>query len=138
MRNRPTTAGENIAGVLPPPRPGTYTAVVMTASTPASIPAWNAGIWIPALTSLLKGYATYDKLDGYKTDTAKKMVRTTMQTLLEGNAGPIPGWPQNGSRIWAAFNDSYGRIWKGKLAKADIQKELDAMQKIIVGLVAKS
>jgi len=103
--------------------------------------AWlanNAGIWIPALSSLLKQYPTYDKLAGYKTDTAKNIVRVTMQTLLEGNAGPLPGWPKNGSRIWAAFNDSYGRIWKGKLSKADIQKELDTLQTTIEGLVAKT
>ena len=103
--------------------------------------AWlanNAGIWIPAKTSLLEQWETYDKLGGYKTDTAKKMVRTTMQTLLQGNAGPLPGWPKNGSRIWAAWNDMYGRIWKGKLSKDDIKKELDTLQTTLEGLVKKT
>ena len=70
--------------------------------------AWlanNCGIWIPALKSLLEQWETYDKLAGYKTDTAKKIVRITMNTLLNGGAGPLPGWPKNGSRIWAAWND---------------------------------
>src|SRR5690606_4365935 len=43
--------------------------------------AWlanNAGIWIPALTSLLEQYETYDRLDGYQTDGAKNIVRVTM------------------------------------------------------------
>ncbi len=103
--------------------------------------AWlanNAGIWIPALSSLLEKHETYDQLGGYKTDTAKTMVRTTMNTLLTGNAGPLPGWPKNGSRIWAAWNDMYGRIWKGKLGKEDIKKELDTLQTTIEGLVKKS
>ncbi len=109
--------------------------------TNADAQAWlanNAGIWIPALSSLLEQHETYDKLGGYKTDTAKTMVRTTMNTLLTGNAGPLPGWPKNGSRIWAAWNDMYGRIWKGKLGKDDIKKELDTLQTTIEGLVKKS
>jgi ABC-type glycerol-3-phosphate transport system substrate-binding protein len=113
-------------------------ALVEETTTNPDAQAWlaqNRGIWIPALSSLLKDYATYDKLDGYKTDTAKKIVRVTMQQLLEGNAAPVPGWPLNGSRIWAAFNTSYGNIWKGKLSKADIQKELDGLQKTIQGLL---
>ncbi len=61
-----------------------------------------------------------------------------MDTLLNGNAGPLPGWPKNGSRIWAAWNDMYGRIWKGKLGKDDIKKELDTLQTTIEGLVKKS
>jgi ABC-type glycerol-3-phosphate transport system substrate-binding protein len=98
----------------------------------------NCGIWIPALKSMLEKADTFDKLAGYKTDTAKNIVRVTMKTLLSGGAGPLPGWPKNGSRIWAAWNDMYGRIWKGKMAVADIQKELDTLQTTIVGLVAKS
>jgi ABC-type glycerol-3-phosphate transport system substrate-binding protein len=104
----------------------------------AAFHANNCGIWIPALKSLLEKADTYDKLDGYKTDTAKKIVRITMKTLLEGNPGPLPGWPKNGSRIWAAWNDMYGRIWKGKMAAADIKKELDTIQTTIEGLVKKS
>lgn len=103
--------------------------------------AWlanNAGIWIPALKSLLEQHKTYDKLGGYKTDTAKTMVRVTMDTLLNGNSGPLPGWPKNGSRIWTSWNDMYGRIWKGKLGKDDIKKELDTLQSTIEGLVRKS
>jgi ABC-type glycerol-3-phosphate transport system substrate-binding protein len=103
--------------------------------------AWladNAGIWIPALKSLLEQNANYDKLGGYKTDTAKKIVRITMDTLLTGGAGPLPGWPKNGSRIWAAYNDMYGRIWKGKLGADDIKKEVDALQTTIEGLVVKT
>ncbi len=103
--------------------------------------AWladNCGIWIPALKSLLEQSATYDRLGGYKTETAKKIVRITMDTLLTGGAGPLPGWPKNGSRIWAAWNDMYGRIWKGNLGADDIQKELDALQTTIEGLVRRS
>lgn len=98
----------------------------------------NCGIWIPALISQLKQYATFDKLNGYKTETAKKIVRVTMQTLLEGNCGPLPGWPKNGTRIWTAWNDMYGKIWKNKMKVEEIQKELDTLQKSIEGLVAKS
>jgi hypothetical protein len=103
--------------------------------------AWladHAGIWIPAKTSLLEQWENYDRLGGYKTDTAKKMVRVTMKTLLNGNAGPLPGWPKNGSRIWTAWNDMYGRIWKGKMKQEDIQKELDTLQTTIEGLVKKT
>ncbi len=116
-------------------------ALVEETLTSEETQAWlanNAGIWIPALTSLLKKYETYDQLGGYKTDTAKKIVRITMKALLEGGAGPIPGWPKNGSRIWAAWNDSYLRIWKGKLPAADIKKELDALQTTIEGLLKKT
>lgn len=98
----------------------------------------NAGIWIPAKKSLLEQYETYDKLGGYKTDGAKAIVRITMKTLLEGGAGPLPGWPKNGSRIWSEWNNSYQRIWKGKLAKDAIQTELDALQKSIEGLLVKT
>ncbi|NJM40549.1 MAG: extracellular solute-binding protein [Anaerolineae bacterium] len=98
----------------------------------------NCGIWIPALKSMLEKAETYDKLAGYKTDGAKKIVKITMNTLLTGNAGPLPGWPKNGSRIWAAWNDMYGRIWKGKLGKDDIKKELDTLQTTLEGLVKKS
>lgn len=103
--------------------------------------AWladNAGIWIPAKTSLLEQWENYDRLGGYKTDTAKTMVRVTMKTLLQGNPGPLPGWPKNGTRIWTAWNDMYGRIWKGKMGKDDIQKELDTLQTSIQGFVTKT
>ncbi len=95
-----------------------------------------AGIWIPALKSQLSQIATYDKLDGYKTDTAKKMVRVTMQTALEGNAVGVPAWKKNGTDIWTEWNAMYGRILTQKapgLAKADIQKQLDALQTYITG-----
>jgi len=98
----------------------------------------NAGIWIPALKSQLEQYETYDKLGGYKTDTAKKIVRVTMKTLLEGGSGPLPGWPKNGSRIWSAWNTTYGNIWQKKMGAEDIKKELDALQTTIEGLVARS
>ena len=98
----------------------------------------NCGIWIPALKSQLEKADTFDKLAGYKTETAQKIVRITMKTLLTGNSGPLPGWPKNGSRIWAAWNDMYGRIWKGKMKAEDIKKELDTLQTTIQGLVAKS
>lgn len=130
--NSPLKGGKN---------PDLAIALVEETLTNEDVQAWlanNAGIWIPAITSLLQQHENYDKLAGYKTDTAKKMVRTTMQTLLEGNAGPLPGWPKNGSRIWAAWNDMYGRIWKGKLSKDDIQKELDTLQTTIEGLVKKT
>jgi ABC-type glycerol-3-phosphate transport system substrate-binding protein len=103
--------------------------------------AWladNCGIWIPAIKSLLEQSATYDRLAGYKTDTAKKMVRVTMDTLLNGGAAPLPGWPKNGSRIWAEWNNAYLRIWKGKLSKDDIKTELDNLQKSIEGLLVKT
>jgi hypothetical protein len=32
----------------------------------------------------------------------------------------------------------YGRIWKGKMSKEDIQKELDTLQTTIEGLVKKT
>jgi len=98
----------------------------------------NCGIWIPALKSMLEQWETYDRLAGYKTETAQKIVRITMNTLLTGGAGPLPGWPKNGSRIWAAWNDMYGRIWKSKLSKEDIKKELDTIQTTIEGLVKTS
>lgn len=103
--------------------------------------AWlanNCGIWIPALKSLLEQWETYDQLAGYKTEGAKKIVRITMNTLLTGNCGPLPGWPKNGSRIWTAWNDMYGRIWKQNMSVADIQTELDTLQATIEGLVKKS
>jgi ABC-type glycerol-3-phosphate transport system substrate-binding protein len=111
-----------------------------TVSDPAA-QAWlanNAGIWIPALKSLLEQHENYDQLGGYKTDTAKVMVRVTMKTLLDGGAGPLPGWPKNGSRIWTAWNDMYGRIWKDKMDQAAIQAELDTLQTTIEGLVART
>jgi hypothetical protein len=98
----------------------------------------NCGIWIPALKSLLEQHETYDRLAGYQTDTAKNIVRITMDTLLNGNAGPLPGWPKNGSRIWTAWNDMYGRIWKGNLDAAAIKAELDTLQTAIEGFVAKT
>jgi hypothetical protein len=98
----------------------------------------NAGVWIPALKSQLEQYATYDKLNGYKSDIAQSIVRVTMKELLEGGSGPLPGWPKNGGRVWAEWNNSYSRIWKGKLKGADIQAELDKLQTTIEGLLAKT
>jgi ABC-type glycerol-3-phosphate transport system substrate-binding protein len=98
----------------------------------------NCGIWIPALKSLLEQHETYDRLEGYKTETAKKIVRITMDTLLTGNPGPLPGWPKNGSRIWTAWNDMYGRIWKENMDAAAIKAELDTLQTSIEGLVSKT
>ncbi len=98
----------------------------------------NCGIWIPALKSLLEKADTFDKLAGYKTPIAQNIVRVTMKTLLTGNCGALPGWPKNGSRIWTAWNDMYGRIWKGKMKVEEIQKELDTLQASLVSLVAKS
>lgn len=98
----------------------------------------NCGIWIPALKSMLEKADTYDKLKGYKTETAQKIVKVTMKTLLTGGSGPLPGFPKNGTRIWAAWNTSYGNIWKGKMKAADIKKELDTLQTTIEGLVAKT
>ncbi len=95
----------------------------------------GCGVWIPALTSLLSQYATYDKLAGYAADVAKKMVRVTMSQALNGNAGPIPGWKKNGSDIWTEFQAMYGRILGNAapgLSKADIQKQLDAFQAYII------
>lgn len=98
----------------------------------------NAGIWIPALKSQLEQYATYDRLNGYKSETAQTMVRVTMKALVEGGAGPLPGWPKNGSRCWAEWNNAYQRIWKGKLSKGDIQKELDTLQTTLEGQLVKT
>jgi hypothetical protein len=61
-----------------------------------------------------------------------------MKALLEGGAGPLPGWPKNGSRIWAEWNNTYQRIWKGKLQAAEIQTELDNLQTSIEDLVRKT
>ena len=121
------------------PNPDLAMALITETVPDETAQAWladNAGIWIPALKSLLEQSKTYTRLGGYKTDTAKNIVKITMDTLLTGNPGPLPGFPKNGSRIWAAWNDMYGRIWKGKLAKADIQKELDTLQTTIEGLVS--
>jgi len=98
----------------------------------------NCGIWIPATKALLQKGDTPGNLAGYKTDTAKKMVKVTMDALLTGGSGPLPGWPKNGALIWKGWNDVAHRIWKDKLKVADIQKELDALQKTIEGYVAKS
>ena len=103
--------------------------------------AWladNCGIWIPANTSLLEQWETYDRLAGYKTETAKKIVRITMNALLTGGSGPLPGWPKNGSRIWAEWNNAYLNIWKGKLGKDEIQAELDKLQTTIEGLLVRT
>lgn len=103
--------------------------------------AWlgqNAGIWIPALKSLLEQGDSYNQLDGYKTDTAKAMVKVTMKALLDGGSGPLPGWNKNGARIWAEWNNAYLRIWKGNLKEAEIQTELDGLQKTIEGLIVKT
>ncbi len=98
----------------------------------------NPGIWIPALKSMLEQHATFDKLDGYKTEKAKAIVRVTMRELLQGGAASLPGWPKNGNRIWNAWNESFGRIWHGNLSKADIQADLDTLQTTIEGLVKKT
>jgi ABC-type glycerol-3-phosphate transport system substrate-binding protein len=92
--------------------------------------------WIPALKSLLEQHATYDRLDGYLTESAKQTARVTMQALLEGGGGPLPGWPRNGSSIWAAWNSAFLRIWDGDLGLAAIQTEMDALQIEIEGLLA--
>jgi hypothetical protein len=96
----------------------------------------GCGIWIPALKKSLEAYATYDKLGGFKSDNAKALVRVTMKAALSG--APITGWPKNGARIWNAWNDSYGKIWKGNLKKDDIQKELDGLQKTVTDLLVKT
>ena len=130
--NSPLKSGKN---------PDLAIALVEETLTNEDTQAWlanNAGIWIPALKSLLEKADTYDKLGGYKTDTAKSIVKVTMKTLLDGNPGPLPGWSRNGSRIWAEWNNAYLRIWKGKLSKDDIKKEVDALQTTIEGLVKKT
>ncbi len=96
----------------------------------------NAGVFIFGLKSLLEQHETYDKLGGFKSEEAKKLVRVTMKALLEGGAGPLPGWGKNADRIWVAINESWSKIWRGRLSKADIQKELDALQKTAEGLLA--
>ncbi len=99
----------------------------------------GCGIWIPALKSLLSQYATYDKLDGYAADVAKKIVRVTMQQTLEGGATGIPGWKKNGTDIWTEWNACYGRILTNKapgLSAADIKTQLDNLQTYIQGRLA--
>jgi len=99
----------------------------------------GCGIWIPALTSQLNQYATYDKLDGYAADVAKKIVRVTMQTALDPGTTGIPGWKKNGTDIWTEWNACYGRILTNKapgLSKDDIKKQLDALQTYIQGRLA--
>jgi ABC-type glycerol-3-phosphate transport system substrate-binding protein len=98
----------------------------------------NAGIWIPALKSLLEQHATFDRLGGYKSEKAKEIVRVTMKVLLDGGSAPLPGWPKNGGRIWNAWNESFGRIWRGNLPKNEIQAELDSLQTTIEGLVRRT
>jgi hypothetical protein len=58
-----------------------------------------------------------------------------MKAVLDGGAGPLPGWPKSGDRIWNAWNESYGRIWRGDLSKDEIQAELDTLQTTVEGLV---
>jgi ABC-type glycerol-3-phosphate transport system substrate-binding protein len=106
-----------------------------TSETAQAFLADNAGIWLPALSSILSQYETYDKLGGYKNDTAKNIVRVTMKACLE-SAIPIPGFPKNGSRCWAAWNNAFDKIWKGKLDEAAIQTELDTLQTTLEGLLA--
>jgi ABC-type glycerol-3-phosphate transport system substrate-binding protein len=98
----------------------------------------NAGIWIPALKSMLEQWETFDRLGGYASEKAKDIVRVTMKVLLDGGAAPLPGWPKNGGRIWNAWNDSFSRIWRGRLDKDEIQAELDTLQTTIEGLVRKT
>jgi ABC-type glycerol-3-phosphate transport system substrate-binding protein len=93
----------------------------------------GCGIWIPALKSILENYATYDKLGGFASDKSKELVRVTMKAALAGS--PVPGWPMNGDSIWNAWNDSYSKIWLGNLGKDAIQKELDALQTMVQGLI---
>jgi ABC-type glycerol-3-phosphate transport system substrate-binding protein len=97
----------------------------------------NVGNWIPALKSLLEQYPTYDRLDGFLTVAARKAARVTMRALLEGGGGPLPGWPRNGTRIWAAWNSAFVRIWDRNLGQAAIQTELDALQTKIEDLLAR-
>ena len=56
--------------------------------------------------------------------------------VLEGGAGPLPGWPKNADRVWIAINEAYGRIWAGQLDKAAIQTELDTLQSTVEGFLA--
>lgn len=98
----------------------------------------NAGIWIPALNSMLEQWETFDRLGGYKSEKAKDIVRVTMKVLLDGGAAPLPGWPKNGGRIWNAWNDSFSRIWRGRLGQDEIQAELDTLQTTLEGLVRKT
>jgi ABC-type glycerol-3-phosphate transport system substrate-binding protein len=96
----------------------------------------NAGVFIFGLKSLLEQHETYDKLGGFKTEEAKKLVRVTMKALLNGGATCLPGWGKNADRIWIAINEAWSKMWRGRMAKADIQKELDALQKTVEGLLA--
>lgn len=96
----------------------------------------NAGVFIFGLKSLLEQHETYDKLGGFKTEEAKKLVRVTMKALLNGGARCLVGWGKNADRIWIAINESWSKIWRGRMSKADIQKELDALQKTVEGLLA--
>jgi hypothetical protein len=100
----------------------------MTQTAAAEWMPQNAAIWVPALTSLLEQWETYDKLDGYGTDSAKAMARVTMKELLQGNPGPLPAWPRNGSQCWIDWNDAFYTIWNSHLSPADIQTELDNLQ----------
>jgi len=97
----------------------------------------QAGIFIPALKSLLEQADTYDKLNGFKTETAKKIARVTMKVLLKAG-GPMPGWPKNGQQCSQAWADSYVRIYKQNMNAADIKTELDALQAKLESLVAKT
>jgi hypothetical protein len=101
--------------------------------------AWipqNIGVWIPALKSLLEQWESYDRLDAFKTETAKQMARVTMKVLLSGNARSLAPWAKNVDPIWAEWNKSYQRIWEGKLDRVKIQAELDQLQIKIEELLA--
>ena len=127
--NSPTLHGPNPALAID------YIELTVTNEDAQIVKPNGCGIWIPALKSMLEQYATFDKLGGFKTKVAQDIVRVTMKAALE-SAAPIPGWPKNGSRIWNAWNDSYGKIWKGNLGKDDIQKELDTLETTVEGLLA--
>jgi ABC-type glycerol-3-phosphate transport system substrate-binding protein len=91
--------------------------------------AQNAGLWIPALKSILNQWRTYNKLDAYQTDAAKAMVRLTMKELLTGNASPVPNWPNSTYPAWWEWNQCYWNIWHDGL---DIKTELDTLQSALV------
>jgi ABC-type glycerol-3-phosphate transport system substrate-binding protein len=88
----------------------------------------NAGIWIPALKSLLRQWRTYNKLDAFVTDSAKAMVRVTMRELLDDNVDSLPRWPNNTPGCWTDWNDTYQAIWGGNLTRNGIKTELNNLQ----------
>lgn len=109
--------------------------------TDEEVSAWmpnNGGIFIPAMKSLLNKWETYDKLNAFKTDKAKAMVRLTMKQMLVADVSPLPPWPKNGAQCWVDWNNAFLKIWQNKQNATQIKETLDALQKSLLSNTGQS